>query len=252
MKKDKQKNNNSRLAKPNAFIVAYALVAAAVVITLLGGLLVFVTSSQRRSSDEISRQQALQIAESGIYFYKWYLAHNLDGKNAQQIKDFWDSGVAYGVSAPYEQEVADKDGTPAGRYQIETIAPESNSTIVTVTSSGWTYRHPEIVRSIKVRFRRPSWSEYSVLANDFMRFGTGTSVFGPIHSNNGIRFDGFANNVITSSVEEYNDPDHSGGNEFGVHTHIAPIDPLPPAAVPNRTDVFAAGREFPVALIDFN
>ena len=57
---------------------------------------------------------------------------------------------------------------------------------------------------------------------------------------------------MTSSVYSYDDPDHSGGQEFGVHTHLNPIDPLPPAAVPNRTNVFEAGRQFPVPTIDFN
>ncbi|MEA1925771.1 MAG: hypothetical protein U9M90_00795 [Patescibacteria group bacterium] len=56
------------------FIAAYLLVATAAVTTLLAGLLVFVASSQRRSSDEVLCQQALQLAETGIYFYKWYLA----------------------------------------------------------------------------------------------------------------------------------------------------------------------------------
>jgi len=40
-----------------------------------------------------------------------------------------------------------------------------------------------------------------------MRFGSDTNIFGPVHSNNGVRFDGVANNLITSSVESYLDPD---------------------------------------------
>jgi len=90
------------------------------------------------------------------------------------------------------------------------------------------------------------------LANDFIRFGAGTEVFGTIHSNKGIRFDGVAHNIVSSSVATFNDPDHTGGNEFGVHTHDAPADPLPPAAVPTRTDIFEAGRMFPETTVDFN
>ena len=84
-----------------------------------------------------------------------------------------------------------------------------------------------------------------------MRFGAGTEVFGPIHSNQGIRFDGLAHNVVTSAVTSYDDPDHSGGNEFGVHTHIIPTDPLPPSVVPQRTDIFEVGRQFPLPAVDF-
>jgi hypothetical protein len=36
-----------------------------------------------------------------------------------------------------------------------------------------------------------------------------------------------------------------------VHTHASPTDPLPPALVPLRPDVFVAGRKFPVPAVDF-
>lgn len=91
-----------------------------------------------------------------------------------------------------------------------------------------------------------------------MRFGTGTVVNGPIHSNDGIRFDGIANNIVSSAKYSYDDPDHSGADEYGVHTHVAPTDPLPPmppltpGIPPTRTDVFRAGREISVPTVDFN
>jgi hypothetical protein len=118
--------------------------------------------------------------------------------------------------------------------------------------TGWTYKNPNSKRIVKVRFRQPSWSEFSVLCDSDIRFGSGTEVYGPIHSNGGLRFDAIAHNIVSSGVASYDDPDHSGGNEFGVHTHDAPVDPLPPNAVPSRTDVFMAGREFPVPTKDFN
>ena len=74
---------------------------------------------------------------------------------------------------------------------------------------------------------------------------------GEIHSNKGVRFDGLAYNLIASALSSYDDPDHSGGNEFGVHTHVSPVDPSPPASVPTRTDVFTVGRQFPVPEVDF-
>jgi hypothetical protein len=84
-----------------------------------------------------------------------------------------------------------------------------------------------------------------------MRFGEGTTVYGPVHSNGGIRFDGLAHNVVSSALATYDDPDHTGSNEFGVHTHINPIDPLPPSVVPERSDIFLAGRDFPKSAVDF-
>ena len=78
-----------------------------------------------------------------------------------------------------------------------------------------------------------------MLANDVMRFGEDTHVYGPIHSNNGIRFDGIAHNLVTSSVEDYWDPDTSSTRD-GVWTSQADEDA-----------VFLAGKEYPVASVDF-
>jgi hypothetical protein len=233
------------------------------VAVLLSSILTFVVSQIKNSLHERAKQQSFQIAESGINFYQWYLAHNTDGRTTAQIEAFWNSGTAYGVGAAYVRAYNDPSGATTGHYSITVTPPSSGSTIAAVQSVGWTDQFPDATRTIKVRFRRPSWSESSVLANDFMRFGTGTEVYGPIHSNQNIRFDGVAHNIVTSSVATADDPDHNGGAEFGVHTHVnappgvgvndifraleAPNNP-----VPSRPDVFLAGRSFPTVTTDFN
>ncbi len=233
-------------------VLAYGLVIMFMISIILTSIIGFIASQTKYALQIHAREQAFQIAESGIHFYRWYLAHQVEGRTAQQVADFWATGNPYGVATPYEVEYTDPGGDPVGKYSLEVTPPETGSTVVIVRATGWTYRYPDAVRVIQVRFRKPSWSEYAVLANDTMRFGAGTEVFGKIHSNQGIRFDGLAHNVVSSAVSSYNDPDHTGANEFGVHTHDAPTDPLPPAAVPDRADVFEAGRSFPVTATDFN
>jgi hypothetical protein len=185
------------------------------------------------------REQAIQIAEAGIDYYRWHLAH--------APQDFQD-GTA--LPGPYVHPYFDKDGTVIGEFTLNIIPPPIGSTIVTVRSTGATTAYPQ-GRTIESRLAIPSIAKYATVANAEMRFGAGTEVFGPIHSNGGIRFDGLAHNVVSSAVASYDDSDHSGGNEFGVHTHLTPVDPLPPAAVPSRPDVFEVGREFPVPAVDF-
>lgn len=231
--------------------LVYGLVITFMVAIVLTSVLGFIVSQTKYALQVHAREQAFQIAESGVHFYRWYLAHQVEGRTAQQVADFWATGSPYGVGTPYEVEYVDPGGSPVGRYRLEVTPPGTGSTVVIVRATGWTYRYPDATRVIQVRFRKPSWSEYAVLANGVMRFGVGTEVYGKIHSNRGIRFDGLAHNSVSSAVENYNDPDHLGGNEFGVHTHDAPTDPLPPAAVPDRTDVFEGGRSFPVAATDF-
>jgi len=255
MKNKKLKNTGSALA--------YALIIMAIVMIILTSMLGYITSQIKFSANRAQKEEAFQIAEAGIYFYRWYLAHQTAGKTAREVDDFWQNESPFGVDSPYEKTFTDPEGGVIGSYSIEAERPISGSTIVIVKSTGWTNKEPNLKRTVQVRFRRPSWSEYAVLANDFMRFGQGTEVFGKIHSNKGIRFDGLAHNIVSSLMTTFDDPDHSGGNEFGVHTHVN-IPPAtginntyrsleaPPNPVQNRSDIFSIGREFPVSEVSFN
>jgi hypothetical protein len=259
--------------------LAYALVIMSAVFIILVSMIGYIVTQVKFSANRAEREEAFQVAEAGIYFYRWYVAHETYNKNPAGINDFWQSGTALGIGTSY---VADYEGL--GKYEIEVDQPASGSTIAVVRSTGWTYKLPGTKRTVQARLRRPSWSEYAALANDFMRFGEGTDIYGKVHSNKGIRMDGHAYNLVTSLQATVDDPDHCEGSwntvwngckwvlecppahkssEFGVHTHVtAPPgsgtnnsfrpSEAPPNPVPARTDIFMAGREFPVANIDFN
>lgn len=235
--------------------IAYGLIIIAVSMIILTSAIQYISAQVLFSFSRVEKERAFQTAEAGIYFYRWYLAHQVTGKTVQQIKDFWQTGNPYGVAADYESDYSDPGGGVIGKYVITVEAPDPNSTAVVVKSTGWTYKEPGIKRTIQVRFRLESWSEYVVLADDVMRFGSGTQVFGKIHSNYGIHFDGIASNVVSSSVYSYEDPDYPGNTQFGVYTRVGtadPANPVYPAQPPARTDVFQGGRQFPVPTVDFN
>jgi len=243
--------------------LAMVLVMVVVVAITLTSLLGYISSQINYSKDRVERERAFQISEAGAYYYRWYLAHQVEGKTAQQINDFWEGSPApVGVGTPYIAEFKDPEGTALGEYKLEVTKPSLGSTIVIVKSTGWTYKKPSAMRVVQVRFRRPSWSEDVMLANDDMRFGSGTTVNGKIHSNKGIRFDGLATNVVSSSLASYDDPDHTESPaklEFGVHTHVTGgavvnsyrPNEVPPHSIDSRSDVFQAGRQFPVTQMDF-
>jgi type II secretory pathway pseudopilin PulG len=234
------------------------LVMVVIVAIILSSLLVYITSQLKFSEDRVERERAFQIAEAGAYYYRWYLAHVIEGRTAAQIENFWQNENPTGVSAPYIAEFKDPAGVAIGQYQLEVTAPVAGSTIVTVISTGWTYQKPTVHRIVQVRFRRPSWSEFVFLSNSFMNFGDQATVYGKVHSNDGIRFDGKAYNVISSGKSRFDDATYGGIRmEFGVHTTVNPADgaapPYPWAAgtVPLRPDVFVGGRQFPVPEVSF-
>lgn len=236
MKKNRKYNKKYNKGQ----ILIQAVIFGAIAVYFLSSLASWAALNIKSSRQASNREQAIQIAEAGIDYYRWHLAH--------APTDFQDGT---GGPGPYIHDFKDKDNNIIGQFSLEITPPQLGSSLVTVKSTGSVNADTNVSRKIEVKFAKPSIAKYAVAANDVMRFGSGTEVFGPIHSNQGIRFDGLIHNIISSAVSSYDDPDHSGANEFGVHTHDSPIDPLPPNSVPSRTDVFEVGRQFPVPAVDF-
>lgn len=207
---------------------------------ILSGFFIWADTNLKGVYRNTDQSLAFAIAEAGIEYYRWHLAH------AKQ--DFKDGTNGPG---PYVHDYLDKNGVKIGRFSLEITAPLVGSTVVGIKSTGMVDSDPSITKIIEVKMAVPSFAKYAAVINANVRFGSGTEVFGQVHTNGGIRFDGLAHNIVTSALQSYDDPDHSGANEFGVHTHLAPADPLPPSVVPNRADVFQAGRQFPVPAVDF-
>ena len=239
--------------------IVYALVIMTIVIILLTSILQYVVGQMNFSSNRIEKEKAFQIAEAGVYYYRWYLAHQTAGMTTAQLEDFWTSEAPGGMKEYDEMEYKDPEtNVGIGRYQIEVTKASSNSTSVTAKVTGWTYKEAATKRVVQIRFRRPSWSEYIFLSDSFLNFGNQSEVYGKVFSNNGIRFDGLAHNTISSLLPSFNDPTYGGNRlEFGVHTTVNPTDPgaptypWPDGTVPNRPDVFMGGRAFPVPKISF-
>lgn len=223
----------------NGNILVTALVFASVAMATTVGLINWGTSLIKSARLAAQKEQAFQIAEAGIDYYCWHLA-NYPG-------DYTDGT---NIPGPYVHEFKNKMGEVIGSYTLDITPPPTGSTRVEIVSTGTLLENPNVYRKIQAILAIPSLATYAVVANDNMRFGSGTVVHGPIHSNQGIRFDGEAYNVISSAKSTYTDPD-TGDAEFGVYTMVSPSDPTPPANVPDRSDVFRAGRQFPVPAIDF-
>jgi len=166
-------------------VLIFIVVISAVGATVLLGLVTFVASQDKNSRRESAKEQSFGVAEEGIYWYRWYLAHMIEGKTAREVDEFWTSGNPIGVTIPYEVEVRDPSGGALGKYKLEITPPPTGSSIIIAKSTGWTYKQPNVKRVIQVRFRKPAWCEYVVLGNSDIRFGAGTEVYGMIHSNGG-------------------------------------------------------------------
>jgi hypothetical protein len=230
----------SNLKNKGGYILIQVIVFASISVYILGALVGWAVINLKASKNASGSEQALQIAEAGIDYYRWHLAH--------APTDFQDGMT---TSGPYIHDFKDKSNNILGTFTLNITPPSLGSTLVTIESTGKINSNPSISRKIKVKLVKPSMAKYAVAANVDMRFGAGTEIFGPIHSNSGILFDGLAHNIVSSSKPDYIDPDYHT-NEYSVHTRVSPIDPVPPTPLPERPDVFMAGRQFPLPLVDFS
>ena len=222
------------------FLTLQVMILGGVAVIVLSGFTLWAATTLRLSLRGELRAQTFAIAEAGIEYYRWHLAH---GRT-----DYTDGT---GGPGPYTHNYYDKNGDLIGQFILEIIPPPLSSTGVTIKSTGHIMSDATVEKVIKVRLEIPSFAKYAVLSNSNIRFATNTETFGEVLSNGGIRFDGVAHNLVSSAQEKYTDPSHSSSSEFGAHTHVSPVDPFPPTAVPGRPDVFIVGRNFPVPAADF-
>ena len=237
-------NNFYFSKKCSGYLLISVLVFGAIGVMIISGLTGWLLTNWKAVSNLSDRERAFQMAEAGIDYYRWHLAH------AQ--KDFQDGT---GLAGPYLHNFYNNNGELMGAYELTITPPAIGDTIVTIMSRGRTVGNTA-TRVIEVKLTLPSVAQYAVVCNSLIRFGEDAETFGPIFCNGGVRFDGLAHNLVSSAVEKYDDPDHGDDDdddnyEFGVHTHVFPVDPLPPASVPTRADVFMSGRQFPATPVDF-
>ena len=224
-------------------ILVNVLVFAGIAIVITTSLVTWGAAVLRNSEQLTNREQALEIAEAGIDYYRWHLAH--------ATADYYD-GNASTTPGPYVHDFLDKDGVKIGQFALTITPPPTGTTIVTITATGTVAADPKVKRAIQTRLAIPSLASYAVVANDNMNFGSGTVVFGPVQSNKGIHFDGVTHNTIMSALSTYIDPDlNDGVQRYGVYTTGDPLPSSQPTA-PSNVGVFMAGRQFPVPVVDFS
>lgn len=180
------------LTQKKGAITPLLLVITTSLIVVIYGLLFLVSQQLDTSHRQIAFEQALHIAEAGVNYYRWHLAHAPD--------DFQDGT---GQPGPYEHEYLDPQGKAIGKYSLDILPPVQGSSVISIKSTGWNYEYPNIKRKITVKYGKPSLTRFSFLQNASSWYGNGITVNGQIHSNNGIRMDGTNTSLVTSAKETY-------------------------------------------------
>lgn len=218
-------------------ITTYALVFGVIFLILLGGLLNFVLLQLSHASQRIAWNKALEIAETGINYYRWCLNNEVE-EQCQTEKDYFDLA-----------------GNPIGKFSLEISSEISCGETIArkVVSTGWTDDFPDIKRKVSVLYARTSVAQFAYLLNDNVFAGADREIRGLYHSNGGIRMDGENQSLVTSAQESW-----LCTSSFGCSSGSCPTDCTPEGSSCRCPGVFTTTAnsnpdlfEFPVPPFDF-
>ena len=174
------------------FVMIFGTISLSIIIVGVAG---YAISENTASNKKHNSELALQIADAGINYYRWHLAHNKT--------DYYDGNGASSTPGPYIHTYTDKLGNPIGHFSLEITPPTLGSSIVIIESTGWLDTQPNSRKKIKVRVGFPALTDYSFLTATDVWIGDTEVTHGKFHANGGIRFDGLSDAPITSAVATY-------------------------------------------------
>lgn len=141
-----------------------------------------------------AREQALHVAEAGLEYYRWFLAHN---------PSIASTGTGL-MSTTYTE--TDPETGAVGDATINATASLQCGAVqwIDIESTGIAYADRQFPRTITARYMRPTVAEYSYVVNTNVWAGPDRDIRGPYHSNGGVRMDGGTNSNVSSSVTDWN------------------------------------------------
>jgi len=215
---------------PRGYFVVLVLVFSAVFLTLVVTLAGYVFEQKKLQLAEENRQKAVNVAEAGLEYYRWHLAH---------FPNDLEDGT--GGAGPYAHTVADAEGGALGTFSLSVNGDTycGALTDVTITSTGTSAADPTFPRTLLAKYARPSVGDYSYIVNSNVWAGADRVISGPYLSNGGVRMDGTHNSTVSSGVSTW-----LCTSDFGCSSNQT------------KPGVFGAGGpqslwQYPVAPVDF-
>lgn len=174
----------------SGYLLVLVLVFGAIFFILITTFTGYVVTQSQGTQLRYTKDQALNIAEAGLDYYKWYLAH-------------YPSGTT--TPGPYVHEYVDPEGSTLGEFSLTVASSTACGSVyaMEITSTGYTYANPEMTRTVYGRYARPTVSEYAYIINSNVWAGADRTIIGPYHSNGGVRMDGTNLSTVTSGQETW-------------------------------------------------
>lgn len=171
-----------------------AIIFGAIFLAVFGAMSSFVLVQNRSATENTGKSEGLAIAEAGLEYYKWHLAH---------FPSDLQNGT--GQPGPYTVTYTDPEtGTAAGSYKLSIVGNTScnQTTSIDITSKG-VPADGSGSATLVARYAKPTVAQYAYILNDSVWAGADRVIYGPYHSNGGIRMDATTNSSVTSSLSSW-------------------------------------------------
>ncbi len=202
------------------FFLVIVLVFGAIFFTMSSAFIGYIVTQSKVVEQRYDLDLASDIAEAGLNYYKWYLAHYPN-----------DVTNGTGLPGPYVHTYYDPEGGPLGEFSLEIASTTYCGDVASldVQSTGRVFSS-DVERTITARYARPTVAEYAFIFNSNVWAGSSLNIVGPYHSNQGIRMDGTNNSTVTSGVTTWSCTATFGcsptQNRNGVFTTTGNANPL--------------------------
>ncbi len=176
------------------YLMLTVIVFGSILLTVLGALSSFVLTEDKLQSSATAKSRGLAIAEAGLEYYRWHLAHfPTDLQNGT------------GQPGPYTIPYNDPEGGQTGTISLAVVGNTAcgQTTSISIRSTGTPSENTNAARTVVARYAQPTVAQYSYVLNSTVWAGSDRVISGPYHSNGGIRMDGTANAPVTSSLSSW-------------------------------------------------
>lgn len=176
------------------YLLVLVLVFAGVFMVILTSFIGYLVTQVKVSEHRYQLEQASEIAEAGLNYYRWYLAHYPN-----------DVTNGTGLPGPYTKVYSDPELGAIGEFSLSISSSTycGDVSSIEVTSTGHTYENPVLSRTISARYTQPTVAEYAYIINTNVWAGSSLNLVGPYHSNQGIRMDGTNQSTVTSGLASW-------------------------------------------------
>lgn len=199
---------------PKGFTLVQVLIATVFLLSLAMILATTAVFNLNYASYVEKSYDASSIAEAGINYYLWHLAHNInDYCDGQACPTLGPDG--YG---PFTHSYSDSSGKVVGSYDLYILPPPANSSMTTVKSIG-RINGLNKSRVLQAQLAMPSFAQYALLTGTEIWIGQNENINGPLHSNVGVHFDGTTDGPVTASNATYR-PTAQFGGDGAIHNGV--------------------------------